>query len=98
MTTKLLDKDEPQCSLKWLLKNGLHLCYAGHWKQLCSLPPEQPSCQELQRWSQSHDWYAESPSAARLCHQAPAWGVLGQPAFRNPYIKHFLGQYNAIDV
>lgn len=45
-----------------------------------------------------HEWYAELPSAAGLCHQAPAWGVLGQTPFRNPYIKHFLGQYNAIDV
>lgn len=34
-----------------------------------------------------------------LRHQALAWGVLGQAQpSRNPYIKHFLGQYNAIDV
>lgn len=45
-----------------------------------------------QRWHQSHEWYAESPSAAGLCHQAPAWGVLGQTPFRNPYIKHLLVQ------
>lgn len=80
-----------------LEKKGLHLSYAEHWKLLFS-PSRAALTSGAQRWHQSHEWYAELPSAAGLCHQAPAWGVLGQTPFRNPYIKHLLGQYNAIDV